>query len=255
MGKPRKPKHAANGGSHGSWVKIGWAAGAVVVAVVAGCILTAWQTRQRDPHHATPPPRQPPREAELDNWASASARLGHPSPTEADVSDACQDIRPLFSVDGGETALDCIEFLTNHWETAPLLSEPGRAWNQALMELDDVARMIGSWPIKFFKNHATAAMHKPASGFLADHRWQRGDVVPTDAVGIAMREQRTLVMHNLEVYWPPVGRLIHSIVRYFHAYTQTNLYISPPYLQVATGPHQDAHSVFIVQVRECALSA
>ena len=63
-------------------------------------------------------------------------------------------------------------------------------------------------------------MHRPGSGFLPDWRWQRGDTVPTDAVAIALSEQRTLVMHNLEVYWPPVGALIRHVVRYFHAYTQ-----------------------------------
>ncbi len=158
-----------------------------------------------------------------DKWVSGvSARLGEPSPSESEVADACDAIRPLFSGDAGSgtAALSCTEFLRGHWEHAPLVSRPGRAWNHALMRLPDVAKMIGSWPIKFFKNHATAAMHKPASGFLADHRWQRGEEVPTNAVEIAMAEQRTLVMHNLEVYWPPIGRLIHNIVRYFHAYTQ-----------------------------------
>lgn len=184
------------------------------------------------------------------DWAhGVGTRLGEPSPSESNVADACDAIRPLFMGDAaaGIAALNCTEFMRDHWEHTPLVSRAGREWNHALMRLPDVGKMIGAWPIRFFKNHGTAAMHKPASGFLADYRWERGAEVPTNAVDIAMEEQRTFVMHNLEVYWPPIGRLIHSIVRYFHAYTQTNLYISPPYLTEATGPHQDAHSVFIVQ--------
>ena len=115
------------------------------------------------------------------------------------------------------------------------------------MRLEDVATMIGSWPIRFFKNHGTANMQRPASGFLVDERWKVGEAVPVEAVEIAMAEQRTLVMHNLEVYWPPIGKLIWHLARYMHAYTQVNLYISPPLLSVATAAHQDAHSVFIVQ--------
>ena len=55
------------------------------------------------------------------------------------------------------------------------------------------------------------------------------------------------MVHNIEVYWPPVTRLVREVVRYFHTYTQVNMYFSPPALDVATAPHQDAHSVFIVQ--------
>ena len=73
---------------------------------------------------------------------------------------------------------------------APLLSRPGAMWNRELMTLGDIARMVGSWPIRFFKNHATASLHKPNSGFLADHRWERGQDVPVDVLDIAMREER-----------------------------------------------------------------
>ena len=241
MGKngPRKPKGAgsAQSGEPSSALKLA----VVVAALAAGVGIGLGGMRMLQAGEAA---------AWDEEWGLAADRLGHPSPTEEQVAPSCAYIRPLFSVDGGETALDCTEFLRNHWETAPLLSKPGRAWNQAIMTLDDVGRMIGAWPIRFMKNHATVSMHKPNSGFLADTskpRWARGEDVPTNAVEIAMQEDRTMVAHNLEVYWPPVGRLILNLVKYFHAYTQTNLYISPPFLQVATAPHQDAHSVFIVQ--------
>ena len=177
-----------------------------------------------------------------------SDRLGAPSPGESAVAADCASIRHLFSALHGDEKASCSEFLHTYWERRPLLSRPGKAWAQSVMGLEDIRKMVGSWPVRFFKNHATAALHKPNSGFLADFRWQRGQEVPVDIVDVALAEQRTLVMHNLEVYWPPVGQLIRSVVRFFHAYTQVNMYMSPSDLPVATAPHQDAHSVFIVQV-------
>ena len=181
-------------------------------------------------------------------WATAADRLGAKSPSDAAVADACEFIKPLWSAGGGDSAISCESFLREYWERKPLLSRPGAAWTQSVMRLGDIPKMVGTWPVKFMKNHATASLHKPNSGFLADDRWKRGDEVPTDIIDVAMEEQRTLVMHNLEVYWPTVGTLIRNVVRFFHAYTQVNVYISPANLTVATAPHQDAHSVFIVQV-------
>ena len=137
----------------------------------------------------------------FDKWTNVNSRLGEPSPAEPEVYDACAAIEPLFEVSNGTPKISCAEFLRDYWERVPLLGHPGAAFSQDLMRLEDVATMIGSWPIRFFKNHATVAMHKPASGFQADFRWKRGDDVPENAVQIAMQEQRTLVMHNLEVYW------------------------------------------------------
>ena len=84
-----------------------------------------------------------------------------------------------------------------------------------------------------------------------DERWRRGDEVPVDAVDVAIREQRTLVMHNLEVYWPPVGELVRQVVRYFHAYSQVNVYMSPAELSVAT----TAHCMHLACGRACALAS
>ena len=181
--------------------------------------------------------------------SAAGERLGVLSPSDAAVADSCAFVRPLWSaLDAADDAASCAAFLRDHWERSPLLSRPGATWNRKLMKLGDIARMVGSWPIRFFKNHGTASLHKPNSGFLPDFKWERGQDVPTNILDIAMEEERTLVMHNLEVYWPPIGELIRHVVQYFHAYTQVNLYTSPAGLEVATAPHQDAHSVFIVQV-------
>ncbi len=218
-----------------SRASLGWRAVALGVAALALAGAVAAYLSLAPPQ--APPPSR--RDGEL---ARAGLRLAARSPTEDEVADACESIRPLLG------KMDCAEFLSERWEQAPWLSRPGAQWARQLMGISDMRRMIGSWPMRFLKNHGTANMQKPGSGFLIDERWQRGDEVPVDAVDVAIREQRTLVMHNLEVYWPPVGELVRQVVRYFHAYSQVNVYMSPAELSVATTAHQDAHSVFILQL-------
>ncbi|KAL1499685.1 hypothetical protein AB1Y20_011882 [Prymnesium parvum] len=191
-------------------------------------------------------PLHPP---QLSRWATASERLGAVSPHEDSVSDACAAITPLFSSTETSWPQSCIDFLRGHWEQSPLLSRPGSAWSSRLLRLADVARMAHSWPLRFGADHGTAALYAPNSGFAADVRlFGKGERVPSNVVDTAMALNRTFVMHNLEVYWPPIGNLVRQVIRYFHTYTQVNLYLSPPRLAVVTSPHQDAHSVFIVQV-------
>jgi hypothetical protein len=243
MGKAKPPnaKRGRDAGPGGGQLRAYFGAGIIsLLAIASGSWLHQQRTASPSPHltrHASA-------------WAERSHRLSARSPSHAEVSDSCEVIAPLFNALGPDALASCDAFLRDYWEAAPLLSRPGAAWTQGLMTLDDIGRMIGSWPVRFFKNHATAAFHTPNSGFLPDtsrREWQRGEMVPTNAVEIAIAEGRTLVMHNLEVYWPPVGALIRHVVRFFHTYTQVNLYMSPPGLQIATAPHQDAHSVFIVQ--------
>ena len=172
----------------------------------------------------------------------AGARFAAPFPDPAYGRDACDAIRPLWG------NLSCDEFLERHWEASPRLARPGPAWARRLMTRPEVATMIGMWPFRIHKNHATVGFHVPDSGFLHDERWKRNDSVPTNAVDVALEYQRTLVMHNLEVYWAPIGRLTEQLITFFCSYTQVNFYGSPPGLKTATAPHQDAHSVFIVQL-------
>jgi len=208
----------------------GFAIGAAAVAVLA-LLYQRWQ-----PHV----PQQPP-----PAFTTAASRMAATSTAEAEVANSCLEVQMLWGAN-----LSCADFLHNHWETAPLVSHPGNEWRQQIMNLSDVTTMITMWPIKFRKNHGTALMQHPDSGFVADDRegWRYGDLVPDDAIELALREQRTLVIHNLEVYWPPLSRFIKQVVRFFHCYTQVNLYLSPGGLPVATAPHQDAHSVFIIQL-------
>ena len=68
-----------------------------------------------------------------------------------------------------------------------------------------------------------------------------------------------MLIHNLEIYWGPVGALSAEISDAFGGlYAQTNMYFSPgmnPSKSVdggeqpeTTSPHQDAQSTFIVQL-------
>jgi len=114
----------------------------------------------------------------------------------------CDEVKLLWG-----SSLSCDDFLRRHWETAPLLSEPGAAFASSLLTLPDIPTMLGMWPFKFYKNHGTALLQQPASGFKPDPRWKRGQPVPTDIVATAVREERTLVIHNLEARrCPPASR-------------------------------------------------
>ena len=175
-------------------------------------------------------------------------RMGAPVDGDESGEAVCATVRQLWSTLSAPDALGCLGFLAHHWEVAPRLTRGNVDWSSTLMRLSDVRAMVGAFAFRIHKNHGTVVIQKPASGFLADERWQRGDAVPADIVETVLAEQRTLVIHNIEVYWPPVARFTREIVRFFHTYTQVNMYLSPGGLDTATLPHQDAHSVFIVQL-------
>ena len=193
---------------------------------LGGALLWAWWAR-------LPPP--PPTTAAVVGAADtpahrAGARFASPLPDPQHATHACDAIRPLWG------NLSCDDFLLRHWERSPRLARPGPAWTSELMTRPDVATMIGMWPFRIHKNHATVGFHVPDSGFLHDERWKRNDSVPANAVEVALAHQRTLVMHNLEVYWAPIGRLAAQLVTFFCSYTQVNFYGSPPGLKTATAP-------------------
>ena len=183
------------------------------------------------------------RTAELAILSSSSARMASPSPDEGLVADSCEVVRPLW---GDRTPAD---FFASIMDAAPLLSTPGAEWSSRLFSLAAATKVVTMWPFRIQRDHGTAVLQTPASGFVADFStWKHGDLLPDEIVEIAMREQRTLVYHNLEVYWPPIAALTRHVSRCLHMYTQVNMYLSPPGLRVATAPHQDAHSVFIIQI-------
>ena len=222
--KPRKPKGAREA-SVISPAHIG-AGVAVLLAVGAA---TAWMRPTPSNSHTSG--------AGIETSFSEADRMTASS--EGDeaggrATEACANVRVFWEAASDAVQLGCTGFLARHWETVPRLARPGAAWSSALMRLEDVRSMVSTFPFRIHKNHGTALLQVPASGFKADNRWQRGDDVPPEIVEIAMREQRTLVLHNLEVYWPAITTLARELVRFFHTYTQVNMYLSPAGLDVAT---------------------
>ena len=135
----RKPKVAVGTGKNSGHAHLLVAGAALVCAVAVAYLRTS------------APPLAPPA---VHRGGGASERLAAPSPSEEPVADACDSIWPLFAALDGAAEGSCRAFLGDFWERAPLLSRPGAAWNRELMTLGDIGRMVGSWPIRFFKNHA-----------------------------------------------------------------------------------------------------
>ena len=180
-------------------------------------------------------------------WATCLSTLADPSsrlsaPTTEGNEAGCAAAQLLWW--GG----DCAGFLRDHWERVPLLSRPGADFASTLLSYSDAKKMLSLWPFRIQKNHGTVVVHEPASGFLASPKWARGDAVPPETLDAVLAAGRTFVVHNLEVYWPPITQFARQLTRFFHSYVQVNLYVSPANLDVATSPHQDSHSVFIVQL-------
>ena len=88
----------------------------------------------------------------------------------AAVAEDCDVVKSLWSGGNGDGSRSCpalrADFLREHWERKPLLSRPGAAWAQSLMGLGDIRKMVGSWPIRFFKNHATVYCTSPTRASL-----------------------------------------------------------------------------------------
>lgn len=102
--------------------------------------------------------------------------------------------------------------------------------------------------------------------FVHDERFAHGSGVTPSVVDDAMRLGNTLLVHNLEIYWKPVGECrecvqLHSYLQavlwcvaepacagilsehlssFMNLYAQVNLYFSPPGFASTVCPHQDA---------------
>ncbi len=84
--------------------------------------------------------------------------------------------------------------------------------------------------------------------FVHDDRYPHGSAVTPALVAEAMRAGNTFLVHNLEIYWKPVGVLSEALSTFTNLYVQANLYYSPHGFAATVSPHQDAQSVFIVQL-------
>lgn len=111
----------------------------------------------------------------------------------------------------------------------------------------DLPAIAATWAFKIAQDHSQARILLPGSFEHDGAVWPDGTSLDGPAMDRALASNNTVVMHNMELYWRPVGELALSAMRAFGVYSQANVYFSPPGLRSAVHAHQDAQSVFIVQ--------
>ena len=95
-------------------------------------------------------------------------------------------------------------------------------------------------------DHSQARLLLPDS-FSHDEKYADESLLDGAAMRKALAANRTVVLHNMELYWPAVSRLCLALMRAFGVYAQANVYYAPSGLAKAVHAHQDAQSVFVVQ--------
>ena len=164
-------------------------------------------------------------------------------------SHGCPQVRALFS------PLSCNHFMDAYFEqrhhlvrrsaAASTFADAG-GFGQHLLRVADVTHMADHWQFKVGADHSQARLLRPDS-FSHDDTWPEGSLLDAAALARASRLNRTVVLHNVELYWRPIGALSLALMRTFGLYAQANVYLSPPGLASAVHAHQDAQSVFILQ--------
>ena len=107
-------------------------------------------------------------------------------------------------------------------------------------------RAAAHWQFKVAVDHSQARLLRPDS-FAHDTAYADGSLMDGVAITAALKANRTVVLHNMELYWPPISQLCLALMRAFGVYAQANVYYSPAGLPSAVHAHQDAQSVFVVQ--------
>ena len=168
----------------------------------------------------------------------------------ANASAGCAQIRALLA------PKSCRRFIAEHWETSPhvvrgaaLHSEAGAGlgFGGGLLRVAELARLARHWEFKVAADHAQVRMI-PENSFSHDEAgWADGAPVRAADLRRAHARNCTVVMHNVELYHPPIGALALALMRTFGVYSQSNVYYSPPGVAAAVHAHQDAQSVFVVQ--------
>jgi|LauGreStaDraftv2_3_1035109.scaffolds.fasta_scaffold34177_2 hypothetical protein len=171
--------------------------------------------------------------------SSAEALAFHAA---ANQSHGCAAVRELFA------PLSCRHFTDQYFEQRHHLARGGAlvGAGASLLRAPDVERMATHWDFKIGVDHSQARMLLPNS-FSHDTDYADGDSVDGHAIAHALRSNRTVVLHNVELYWRPIGMLALTLMRTFGVYSQANVYYSAAGLASAVHAHQDAQSVFIVQ--------
>ena len=163
--------------------------------------------------------------------------------------ETCAAVRGLF------WPLSCDHFTEAYWEkrhhltrNSSVLKNTGLAVGfPALLRAPDLSAMAEYWTFKVREDHSQAVMLRPNSFSHDVDTYPPGTLLTRALIRRALASNRTVVLHNVELYWRPIAVLTYALQRHFGVYSQANVYYSPPGLQAAVHAHQDAQSVFIVQ--------
>lgn len=161
----------------------------------------------------------------------------------ANTSSACAQVRGLFA------PLNCATFARDYFERRHHLARgpAGRRLAAGLLRSADLPAMAAHWQFKVGEDHSQARVLLPNSFSHDDDAWPVGMALDGAGIARALAGRRTVVLHNVELYWRPIGRLCLALTQAFGVYTQANVYHSPAGLKDAVHAHQDAQSVFVVQ--------
>ena len=156
------------------------------------------------------------------------------------MGSSCVHVRGLFA------PLSCEHFVSEYWERRHhLVRSAGVNQTMALpqgfsnvLRSEDVAHMATHWNFLVGLDHSQARMLRPNS-FGHNDEWPDGTKLDATTIEAAHRTNHTVVMHNLELYWRPIGHISLALNTHFGLYSQANVYFSPgtrPPLQVAVAP-------------------
>ena len=169
---------------------------------------------------------------------------------DADAAGAsCAAVRGLF------WPLSCRHFGEVYWErryhltrASPASALLGAAEGaERVLASSDLPRLAELWQFRVRADHAQAVVLRPGSFSHDADGWPPGSLLGAASMRKAHAANRTVVLHNVELYHRPIGRLTLALSSHFGVYAQANVYWSPPAVSLAVHAHQDAQSVFILQ--------
>ncbi len=143
------------------------------------------------------------------------------------------------------------EFLSDHWERAPLLIQPGEPSRFAdLLGLGDIEALLGS---QTFRRPDLRIVH-------SDRRIERDAYMFDNLVDPArlfelFRDGATVVFERLDQRWPPLRRLCRAMEQALGHAAQCNVYLTGGSSHDRAGDsaqglrrHYDTHDVFVLQL-------
>ena len=170
---------------------------------------------------------------------AAAAAFHSPS----NISLGCRQVAPLFYPH------TCRHFTADFFEQRHFHMRGGSGGDTQLHTILSAANLRSAathWKFKVGVDHSQARLLLPDS-FSHDEKYADESLLDGAVMRKALAANRTVVLHNMELYWPAVSRLCLALMRAFGVYAQANVYYAPSGLAKAVHAHQDAQSVFVVQ--------